>query len=91
MANKLIDVYGSDGVMGYDIGCSFTKTAAASSIATKVKNHNHRFVINSFHGHAHNRHCQLQFHTLYQQGLGIEDLKTCKQVFSRSNAVAPVI
>ncbi|KAG2121555.1 hypothetical protein BD769DRAFT_1629407 [Suillus cothurnatus] len=78
-ANKLMDVYGSDGVTGYDIGCSFTKTAAASSIAMKVKNHNHRFVINSFHGHAHNRHCQLQFHTLYQQ------------VFSRSNSVAPVI
>ncbi|KAG1884380.1 hypothetical protein F4604DRAFT_1677018 [Suillus subluteus] len=90
-ANKLIDVYGSDGVTGYDIGCSFTKTAAASSIAMKVKNHNHRFVINSFHGHAHNRRCQLQFHTLYQQGFGIEDLETCEQVFSGSNAVAPVI
>ncbi|KAG2086942.1 hypothetical protein BD769DRAFT_1715016 [Suillus cothurnatus] len=90
-ANKLMDVYGSDGVTGYDIGCSFTKTAAASSIAMKVKNHNHRFVVNSFHGHAHNRRCQLQFHTLYQQGLGIEDLETCERVFSGSNAVAPVI
>ncbi|KAG1791474.1 hypothetical protein EV424DRAFT_1475992 [Suillus variegatus] len=89
--NKLIDVYGSDGVTGYDIGCSFTKTAAASSIAAKVKSHNHRFVVNSFHGHAHNRRCQLQFHTLYQQGLGIEDLETCERVFSGSNAVAPVI
>jgi len=78
MANKLIDVYGSDGVTGYDIGCSFTKTAAASSIAMKVKNHNHQFVINSFHGHTHNHHCQLQFHMLYQQGLGIEDLETCE-------------
>ncbi|KAG2100428.1 uncharacterized protein F5147DRAFT_582150, partial [Suillus discolor] len=73
-ANKLIDVYGSDGVK-----------------AMKVKNHNHRFVVNSFHGHAHNRHCQLQFHMLYQQGLGIEDLETCERVFSGSNAVAPVI
>ncbi|KAG1838896.1 hypothetical protein DFJ58DRAFT_668114, partial [Suillus subalutaceus] len=90
-ANKLIDVYGSDGVTGYDIGCSFTKTAAASSIAMKVKNHNHHFVVNSFHGHAHNHRCQLQFHTLYQQGLGIEDLETCERVFSGSNAVAPVI
>ncbi|KAG0692671.1 hypothetical protein DFH29DRAFT_882163 [Suillus ampliporus] len=90
-ANKLIDVYGPNGVTGYDIGCSFSKTAAASSIADKVKTLNHRFVVNSFHRHAHNRRCQLQYHTLYQEGLGIEDLETCERVFSGSNAVAPLI
>ncbi|KAG1732925.1 uncharacterized protein EDB91DRAFT_1238702 [Suillus paluster] len=85
-ANKLIDVYGPNGVTGYDIGCSFSKTAMASSIADKVKTLNHRFVVNSFHRHAHNRRCQLQYHTLYQEGLGIEDLETCEHVFSGSNA-----
>lgn len=90
-ANKLIDVYGPNGITGYDIGCSFSKTVAASSIANKVKRLNHRFIVNSFHGHAHNRRCQLQYHTLYQEGLGIEDLETCERVFSGSNAVAPLI
>ncbi|KAG1830507.1 hypothetical protein DFJ58DRAFT_658103, partial [Suillus subalutaceus] len=51
----------------------------------KVKRLNHHFVVNSFHGHAHNRCCQLQYHTLYQEGLGIKDkdLETCEHVFSR--------
>ncbi|KAG2044044.1 hypothetical protein BDR03DRAFT_930786 [Suillus americanus] len=89
--NKLIDVYGPNGVTGYDIGCSFSKTVAASSIANKVKRLNHCFVVNSFHGHAHNHRCQLQYHMLYQEGLGIEDLETCECVFSGSNAVAPLI
>ncbi|KAG1765892.1 hypothetical protein EDD22DRAFT_774562, partial [Suillus occidentalis] len=74
--NKLIDVYGPNGVTDYDIGCSFSKTVAASSIANKVKRLNHCFIVNSFHGHTHNRRCQLQYHTLYQEG---------------SNAVAPLI
>ncbi|KAG1777153.1 hypothetical protein EV702DRAFT_970206, partial [Suillus placidus] len=91
MANKLIDVYGANGVTGYNIGCSFSKTIAASSVADKVKKANHRFVVNAFHGHAHNRHCQLQYHTLYQKGLGIKDLETCEHVFAGSNAVAPLI
>ncbi|KAG1800058.1 hypothetical protein EV424DRAFT_1587758, partial [Suillus variegatus] len=90
-ANKLIDVYGANGLTGYDIGCSFSKTIAASSVADKVKKANHRFVVNAFHGHAHNCRCQLQYHTLYQKGLGIEDLETCERVFAGSNTVAPLI
>ncbi|KAG1851650.1 hypothetical protein F4604DRAFT_1592345 [Suillus subluteus] len=90
-ANKLIDIYGPNGVTGYDVGCSFSKTLTASSITDKVKRLNHRFVVNSFHGHTHNHCCQLQYHTLYQEGLGIKDLETCKHVFSGSNAVAPLI
>ncbi|KAG2744462.1 hypothetical protein P692DRAFT_20850415 [Suillus brevipes Sb2] len=90
-ANKLIDVYGANGVTGYDIGCSFSKTIAASSVADKVKKANHRFVVNAFHRHAHNRRCQLQYHALYQKGLGIEDLETCEHVFAGSNAIAPLI
>ncbi|KAG1745370.1 uncharacterized protein EDB91DRAFT_1080299 [Suillus paluster] len=103
-ANKLIDVYGAYGVTGYDIRCSFSKTIAASSVADKVKKVNHRFVVNAFHGHAHNRRCQLQYHTLYQKGLGIEDLETYryqelsqflynnyKQALRIINDLAPVV
>ncbi|KAG1849095.1 hypothetical protein C8R48DRAFT_778679 [Suillus tomentosus] len=91
MANKLIDVYGANGLTGYDIGCSFSKTITVSSINDKVKHTNHHFIVNAFHGHAHNRRCQLQYHTLYQKGLGIEDLETCEHVFAGSNTVAPLI
>ncbi|KAG1860103.1 hypothetical protein F4604DRAFT_1588662, partial [Suillus subluteus] len=90
-ANKLIDIYGPNGVTGYDIGCSFSKTVAASSITDKVKRLNHHFVVNTFHGHAHNHCCQLQYHTLYQEGLEIKDLETCEHVFSGSNTVALLI
>jgi hypothetical protein len=89
--NKILDVFGPNGVTGYDIGCSYQTTVNASSIATKARSHQHRFIVNSFHGHAHNRRCQLRFHPLYQRGLGLEDLETCERIFSASNAVAPVI
>ncbi|KAG1869624.1 hypothetical protein F4604DRAFT_1881480 [Suillus subluteus] len=89
--NKILDVYGSNGTTGYDIGCSYGKTVAASSISSKASANHHRFLVNSFHGHAHNRQCQIQYHLLYQKGLGIEDLEMCEQIFSGSNAVVPVI
>ncbi|KAG1849410.1 hypothetical protein F4604DRAFT_1687444 [Suillus subluteus] len=89
--SKVLDVYGSNGATGYNIGCSYGKTVAASSISTKAGANRHRFLVNSFHGHAHNRQCQIQHHPLYQKGLGIEDLETCERIFSASNAVAPVI
>ncbi|KAG0695001.1 hypothetical protein DFH29DRAFT_985063 [Suillus ampliporus] len=73
--NRILDVYGPNGATGYDIGCSYQATVNASSISAKARSHQHQFVINSFHGHAHNRRCQLRFHPLYR----------------RLNAVAPVI
>jgi hypothetical protein len=47
--------------------------------------------VNAFHGHTHNRACQLCFHPLYLHGLGLEDLETCEQIFSASNSVAWLI
>lgn len=52
--NKVIDVYGPNGATGYDIGCSYGKTVAASSISLKASTNHHRFLVNSFHGHTHN-------------------------------------
>ncbi|KAG1891712.1 uncharacterized protein F5891DRAFT_1131540 [Suillus fuscotomentosus] len=89
--NKVLDVYGSNGVRGYNIGCSYQKTVDASSISVKAHSNHHHFIVNSFHGHAHNRCCQLQFHPLYQHGLGLEDLEMCECICSASNAIAPVI
>ncbi|KAG1811307.1 hypothetical protein EV424DRAFT_1349695 [Suillus variegatus] len=65
-ANKLMDVYGPNNVTGYDIGCSFSKTAAASSIANK-------------------------YHTFYQEGLGIEDLETCRFLYNNYKQALDII
>ena len=45
----------------------------------------------SFHGHTHNRLCQLQHLATYVKGLGLEDLEGCKCAFSKSNALTSSI
>lgn len=90
-ANDIIDTYGDDQGSGYDIGCRAGVTLANSSIGAKARQHRFAFLVNAFHGHAHNRLCQLRHHPLYQKGVGLEDLETCERVFSGSNAVARLI
>lgn len=73
--------------MGYDIGCKFKATVAKSSLqpvaATRYKS-----LVGAFHGHAHNRRCQLDFLATYVRGLGLEYLEQCEQFFSESNELA---
>ncbi|KAF8590864.1 hypothetical protein K439DRAFT_1644437 [Ramaria rubella] len=89
--NKILDAYGDDQGVGYDIACSHMTTVAASSIAAKAQTHHLLLAVNAFHGHAHNLLCQLQNHPMYIPGLSIEDLETCERVFSASNSVAHVV
>ncbi|KAG1850888.1 hypothetical protein F4604DRAFT_1686992 [Suillus subluteus] len=89
--NKLIDVFGDNQAIGTDIGCSLAKTVAASSIRDKAADHRLLLAVNAFHGHAHNRKCQLQHHPLYLGGFGLEDLETCERIFAGSNAAASLI
>ncbi|KAF9240488.1 hypothetical protein BU15DRAFT_74070 [Melanogaster broomeanus] len=89
--NKLLDMCGNDQVIGTDIGCQLSKTVAASSLRDKAKQCSLCLAVNTFHGHAHNRWCQLQNHPLYLKGFGLEDLETCELVFASSNAAAPLI
>ncbi|KAG1753439.1 hypothetical protein EDB19DRAFT_1903100 [Suillus lakei] len=63
--NKLLDVFGHNQAISTDIGCSLAKTVAASSIHAKAADHRLLLAVNAFHGHAHNRKCQLQHHPLY--------------------------
>ncbi|KAF8510448.1 hypothetical protein JB92DRAFT_3083613 [Gautieria morchelliformis] len=74
--------------LGYDIACSFSKPLAWSSLGARQQTTGLRMVVPAFHGHAHNRLCQLNFHILMSQGFGLEDLETCERVFSASNAAA---
>lgn len=86
-----MDVLKDDQGIGYDIGCSFSTTLRNSSLANKAGVLNLVAVVNSFHGHAHTRRCQLRYHPLYIKGVGLEDFETCERVFSASNSVARLI
>ncbi|KAG1729376.1 hypothetical protein EDB19DRAFT_1641971, partial [Suillus lakei] len=89
--SKLLDIFGDNQAIGSNIGCSLSKTVAASSIRDKAAQHKLSLSVNAFHGHAHNRKCQLQFHPMYLRGFGLEDLETCKWIFASSNAAASLI
>lgn len=47
-------------------------------------------VVNAFHGHAHNRICQLQHHIQLHRNAGIENLETCERYFAETNKAARV-
>ena len=84
----MIDVFGADLGQGYDIGCRFKTTINKSSLGPKANTANHTCLVGAFHGHAHNRLCQLSFLATYTKGLGLEDLEGCERFFSQSNALA---
>jgi hypothetical protein len=84
----MIDVFGADLGEGYDIGCRFKTTINQSSLGLKARAANHTCLVGAFHGHAHNRLCQLTYLATYVEGLGLEDLEGCERFFSQSNALA---
>lgn len=88
---KLMDVFGSNILYGYDIKCAFEKIIQRSSLADDAKHLNLQGVVPAFHGHAHNRLCQVEHHSKYKVGAGKEDFETCERVFSESNALAAQI
>ncbi|KAI0059962.1 hypothetical protein BV25DRAFT_1918089 [Artomyces pyxidatus] len=88
--DQALRVFGDNIGMGYDIGCSFTATIAKSSLSEIAKSKKLRMAVNAFHGYAHNRPCQLQFHPLYASGFGLEDIETCERVFSSFNGLAVI-
>ncbi|KAI6138184.1 hypothetical protein BKA82DRAFT_4333280 [Pisolithus tinctorius] len=89
VTSKLLDAFGSDLGGGYDIGCRFKTTLASSVLGERARSLNYTSLVNAFHGHAHNRLCQLDNLTTYVEGLGLEDLEGCERAFSKSNALAP--
>ncbi|KAJ7810225.1 hypothetical protein B0H14DRAFT_3090839 [Mycena olivaceomarginata] len=84
----LLDTFGLKLGGGYDIGCHFESTLKNSELGDKAQTNRFKSLVGSFHGHAHNRLCQLSFLATYVEGLGLEDLEGCKRYFSRSNALA---
>jgi hypothetical protein len=90
IVNYLLDMYGEDMALAYDIMCAFFKTLTRSSLGTKTVALRLRGVVPAFHGHAHNRECQIGWHPLYVDGVGLEDFEECERTFARSNHLASV-
>ncbi|KAJ6479843.1 hypothetical protein C8R45DRAFT_1054447 [Mycena sanguinolenta] len=88
IVSELLDAFGLKIGDGYDIGCHFDTTLNNSNLGDKVRANHFRSLVGSFHGHAHNRLCQLSFLVTYVEGLGLEDLEGCEHSFSRSNGLA---
>ncbi|PBL04571.1 hypothetical protein ARMGADRAFT_1041781 [Armillaria gallica] len=53
-----------------------------------ARSHQYCSLVGLFHGHAHNCCCQLCNLGTYILGMGLEDLETCEQWFSKSNSLA---
>lgn len=88
VVNSMLDTFGADLAFGYDIGCKFGSTVNASPLGTKARALSHHCLVGAFHGHAHNRLCQLSHLATYTKGLGLEDLEGCERFFSKSNGLA---
>lgn len=91
ITDKMLDTLGDDLGSGYDIGCAFAATLKSSPLLReKARSSRLRMLVPAFHGHAHNRACQLGWHPLYIPGVGLEDFETCERVFSQSNHLAAI-
>ncbi|KDR71991.1 hypothetical protein GALMADRAFT_74411 [Galerina marginata CBS 339.88] len=90
IVHRLIETFGSDICLGYDIMCAFIKTLSRSVLGPKKIAFRLHGVVPSFHGHAHNRGCQLYWHPMYTEGVGLEDFEECERTFGKSNELAAV-
>ncbi|KAJ7689826.1 hypothetical protein B0H17DRAFT_1134761 [Mycena rosella] len=91
ISDALLDAFGPDSGLGYDIGCGFETTIKNSPLGPKALRLNFKMLVGSFHGHAHNQMCQLRYLMTYVLGLGLEDLEGCERYFSKSNALSHVV
>jgi hypothetical protein len=85
---KILQVFGEDQGLGYDINCVLDVTLRNSSLKDEVDKKRLQCVVDAFHCWAHKRSCQLKYHPLYRSGFGLEDLSTCERLFSSLNGTA---
>jgi KDZ transposase-like protein len=88
VVETLLEVFGIRTGGGYDIGCKFRTTLDLSELGPLARQLDYKALVGSFHGHAHNRLCQLTHLATYVRGMGLEDLEGCERFFSKSNALA---
>ncbi|KAL0575876.1 hypothetical protein V5O48_006098 [Marasmius crinis-equi] len=86
IVKSLLDRYGKELGLGYDIMCAFYKTLLRSEkLRNQVVGFRLRGVVPAFHGHAHNRKCQVRWHPMYLNGVGLEDFEECERNFLYQN------
>jgi Kyakuja-Dileera-Zisupton transposase len=88
MVEALLDAFGLKIGGGYDIGCKFGIILTRSPLRSRAKALQYQALVGSFHGHAHNRLCQLHFLATYVKGMGLEVLEGGERYFSKPNALA---
>lgn len=86
--NRFIHWFGKNIGCAYDIGCAFSTTLESTTLRELVKTNGFQLMVGAFHGHAHNRLCQLQWHPTYMPGTGHSEGEGCEHVFSSSNDLA---
>ncbi|KAJ7757897.1 hypothetical protein B0H16DRAFT_1314184, partial [Mycena metata] len=91
MCNAVMDAFGSDLGIGYDIGCGHETTIKNSPLGERAKKLNFKTLVGAFHGHAHNRLCQLKHLAIYVLGLGLEDMEGNERFFSQSNCLSRAV
>ncbi|KIJ45984.1 hypothetical protein M422DRAFT_128332, partial [Sphaerobolus stellatus SS14] len=76
LIDHLVGAFNQPLLIGYDIGCGFSATANCSQLlGSKLCDSGSRFCVGSFHGHAHCRSCQLDWHPLHVEGAGLDDFE----------------
>lgn len=88
----LLELFGNNQALVYDIGCAFKVTARKNPILQPLlEMQQMQFFVPAWHGWSHNRQCQLQHHPLHVEGLGLEDCETCERLFSYTNNAARIL
>ncbi|KAF8331610.1 hypothetical protein F5887DRAFT_1063993 [Amanita rubescens] len=88
IVNQLLEDIGDRIGCAYDIGCTFSKTLGKSSLGLQAATKHLRMMVGAFHGHSHNRGCQLSWHPLYIKGTGLTEGEGCEHIFASSNDIA---
>lgn len=86
--SRILNAYGPNTELAFDLGCAFNLTLMSSILGPQAREQNIHLVVDAFHGHAHNRGCQVDFHPQYILGNGRSDHAGCKRVFDSSNDLA---
>src|SRR5260370_19574441 len=88
----LLELFGNDQALVYDIGCAFKVTARNNPILQPLlEMQQMQFFVPAWHGRSHNCQCQLQHHPLHVEGLGLEDCEMCERLFSYTNHAARIL
>ncbi|KAH8824474.1 hypothetical protein DL96DRAFT_1453307, partial [Flagelloscypha sp. PMI_526] len=92
LMHRLLTTFGKGILLGYDIGCGIdvrkNRDPVVGPLADKL---GLRCCVGAFHGHAHNRICQLKYLISYIVEAGIDPLETCESAFAVTNAAARAV